>query len=157
MQLMSFIKQYYRLLVYILVIVCINLFLFRIAFVHGESMEPTLQNGQPLLVKCFAYEPAKGDIVVTTTKNSFCRNLVKRVIATEGDIIQFAEDAVYLNGTLLPEPYTASGAHYVPAKYTVPANSVFLMGDNRNFSKDSRDIGCIPTSEIIGKVVLPSF
>lgn len=157
MQFTSFIKQHYRLLIYVFIIVLINLFLFRIAFVYGESMEPTLQNGQPLLVKCFAYEPAKGDIVVTTTKNSFRRNLVKRVIATEGDTIQFTEDAVYLNGKLLAEPYTAVSPSYSPAEYTVPENAVFLMGDNRNFSKDSRDIGCVPVAEIIGKVILPSL
>lgn len=157
MQLLSLIRRHYRPLIYILVIILINLFLFRIAFVYGESMEPTLHNGQPLLVKCFAYEPVRGEIVVTTTKNSFNRNLIKRVIAVEGDVIQITADSVLLNGELLSEPYLATAPVYSPLEMTVPEGYVFLMGDNRNFSRDSRDIGCIPVSEIIGKVILPSF
>lgn len=153
MSLKLFLRKYYHFLLYLLAVICLNLFFFRIAFVYGESMEPTLHDGQILLVRLFRYQPAASDIIITTKENPLHYNLIKRVIATEGDTILFTETEVYINGLLLDEPYVEHTPAYMPMEVTVPESCVFVMGDNRSFSKDSRDIGCIPVSEILGKVV----
>lgn len=149
----AFLRKYYHFILYLLIVICLNLFFFRIAFVYGESMQPTLHDGQVLLVRLFHYEPAASDIIITTKENPLHYNLIKRIIATEGDTVLITQTEVYINGLLLDEPYLEYTPVYTPLELTVPEGHVFVMGDNRNFSKDSRDIGCIPVSAILGKVV----
>lgn len=138
---------------YIIALLIINAHVVRFAFVTGPSMLPTLQDREFVLVRRFHYQPSAQDIVITTKNNPFHTNLVKRVIATQGQHVKITEHEIYVDNNLLSEPYLNEPAGYEPSEFTVPPDHCFLMGDNRNFSKDSRDIGCIPNQEIMGKVI----
>jgi len=138
--------------------VLIFVFLFRIITVDGSSMTNTLVNGDMLIVSKLFYEPEYGDIVILKASNFGDTPLVKRVIATEGQTVDIDFDAgiVYVDGVALDEPYTRTPTNvredfYEPV--TVPEDCVFVMGDNRNGSTDSRtsSIGCIDKRAIIGK------
>lgn len=145
-------------------LICVLVFVFvvRLMDVHGSSMVPTLHNGDRLLVSDLFYEPARGDIVVFK-KDSYDNNkaLVKRVIAVEGDVvnIDFDNGIVYVNGEALEEEYlsvsTNNKLDFIGPQ-TVPANCLFVLGDNRNASTDSRDkrIGMVDKRLVIGKALL---
>ncbi len=146
-------------------IVLIFIFLFRIVGVDGDSMIPTLHDKDWLITSDFLYEPDNGDIVVLA-KKSFLdgKMIVKRIIATEGQKIDidFENGIVYIDGEALDEPYIADKTNRqidmtFPA--TVPEDCIFVMGDNRNHSADSRDssLGMVHKSNILGKVVLRVF
>ncbi len=137
------------------------LLLGRIVVVSGPSMMNTLINGDYLLVvgKPFYNTPQVGDVIVIS-KDSFKSGepIIKRVIATEGQTVEIMDHNVYVNGELLSEPYISSqtnppyGNQY---SCVVAKGCVFVMGDNRAVSKDSRstEIGQIDCREIIGKAV----
>ncbi len=151
-------------LIYMLMaILILFLLVFRVIVVSGDSMKMTLLDGDYLLLlnNTFYHDPRHGDIVVIS-KNSFDDGaaIVKRVIATEGQTvdIDFAEGIVYVDGNVLQEPYINnltinSEGTYFPL--TVEENCIFVLGDNRQVSKDSRDpeIGQIDKREILGKAV----
>lgn len=146
----------------LLICVLVFVFVLRIMDVHGTSMFPTLSNGDKVLVSGLFYEPARGDIVVFK-KASYDDNkaLVKRVIAVEGDVvnIDFERGIVYVNGEAVEEDYidvlTTTKIDFIGPQ-TVPKNCLFVMGDNRNASTDSRDkrIGMVDKRLVIGKVLL---
>lgn len=132
----------------------------RMVRVDGTSMEPTLLDGERLLISSWHYTPAKGDIVVVDSYTPYGATLVKRVIAMGGDTvdIDFAAGIVYVNGEALDEPYTAAPTYLVESAtfpLTVPEGCLFLMGDNRNRSKDSRslEIGCVDERDVLGKAL----
>ena len=148
------------LLISLTVVIVIFVFFVRIIGVSGESMVPTLHDGDQMLVSNVGYTPEKGDIVVLTKDSFLPVPIVKRVIATEGDTvdINFAEGVVSVNGEALDEPYINEPtweAEGVAFPVTVPEGSVFVMGDNRNASTDSRDprIGMVDERYIIGHVL----
>ena len=146
----------------LLICVLVFVFVLRIMDVHGTSMFPTLNNGDKVLVSDLFYEPARGDIVVFK-KDSYDDNkaLVKRVVAVAGDVvnIDFEKGVVYVNGEALEEDYidvlTTTKIDFIGPQ-TVPDSCLFVMGDNRNASTDSRDkrIGMVDKRLIIGKVLL---
>lgn len=146
----------------LLVVVLIFTLVVRIIAVDGDSMLPTLHDQERvLLLSSNLYtEPETGDIVVAYS-SGLQKPLVKRVIATEGQTvdIDFAAHEVWVDGELLDEPYiaapTAASAD-VSFPQTVPEGHVFVMGDNRNNSRDSRDsaVGMVDTRCILGKVLL---
>ena len=121
----------------------------------GSSMEPTMGDGEIVLMNRFAamqghYE--KGDIVMFHYFDAEGdKTVVKRIIAMEGDTIRILEDGVEVNGSLLEEPYV-SGETTGLVDMTVPQGTVFLMGDNRETSFDSRNMGAIPCEDLKGKV-----
>lgn len=121
----------------------------------GSSMEPTMGDGEIVLMNRFAamqgqYE--KGDIVVFQYHHEgIGYTVVKRIIATEGDAIRILEDGVEVNGELLQEDY-ASGVTDGLVDMTVPEGMVFVMGDNRQTSYDSRNMGAIACEDLKGKV-----
>lgn len=131
--------------------------LFRPCTVQGNSMIPTLQNGDQLLLSNLNYQPKAGDIVAIRREGD--TPLIKRVIALEGDTLFIDPESgeVYRNGTLLDEPYLTVKTPAVQAvgKITVPKGMVFVMGDNRVNSHDSRyaDIGPVAVEDILGKAV----
>lgn len=135
-------------------------FFFRTADVSGQSMEPTLKNKDVLLITAHETDVKYGDIVIITQPNSFHEPLVKRVIATGGQTvdIDFDEGIVYVDGVALEEDYIAEPTHRqedFDGPVTVPEGCLFVMGDNRNNSSDSRSdmVGFIDTRYIYGKVL----
>ena len=148
------------------VITVLFVFVIRIVSVSGPSMTPTLLDGERVALLnsflCGPYE--QGDVVVATIPTfDPGKPIVKRVIATEGQTvdIDFVAGTVAVDGEILNEPYIneptrtdfANGMTY---PLTVPEGCVFLMGDNRNHSTDSRSasVGCVDTKYILGKVIL---
>lgn len=116
-----------------------------IAYVTGESMQPTYENGDIILFKKWA-APRKGDIV-TAYIDEIDAVVIKRVFATEGDHLKFAQNAVYINGEYMEIKNTEV------TEITVPANHYFLIGDNGAYSQDSRNFGCVGKSSIQGIVI----
>ena len=141
-----------------LVLVLVFSLFFRIIQVDGESMVPTLQNGDKLIVWGAGYEPQRGDVVIVDSYTAYGKPLVKRVIAKGGDVvnIDYQAGTVSVNGKVLQEAYIAEPTYDVTFPYTVPEGTVFVMGDNRNASLDSRSsyVGCIDERDILGKVLL---
>ncbi len=144
-------------------IFCVILFSFvlRLINVSGPSMNPTLYEGNKMLVSDLFYKPKAGDIVVfkNVDSNKEEKALVKRIVATEGQEvnIDFEHGLVYVDGQPLEEDYVAEPIRnkldFIGPK-TVPEGCVFVLGDNRNSSRDSRasSIGMVDERLIIGKV-----
>lgn len=163
------------LLVALIICVCTFSFLVRVIDVSGSSMNPTLYNGDKMIVSKLFYKPSYGDVIVFRS-DTYDPNkaLVKRVIATEGQEINidFDKGIVYISETdeetgetqttILDEPYIAEATHrkldFIGPK-VVPEGCVFVMGDNRNASTDSRktEIGMVDTRTIIGRVYAVVF
>lgn len=142
-------------------IICVVIFAFfiRLIDVRGTSMNPTLNNNDKMLVSGLFYEPKVGDVVVFK-KDEYDpeRALVKRVIAVEGQVINmdFDRGIVYVDGVPIEEDYimepTTNKIDFIGPQ-TVPEGCVFVMGDNRNASTDSRkkEIGMVDTRLILGR------
>lgn len=136
----------------------------RIVRVDGDSMRDTLQNGDNLIAisRHLSGELENGDIVVVQRESfNYGRPIVKRVIAVEGQTvdIDFEEGIVIVDGEYLDEDYTLEPTWLdegMPFPLTVPEDSYFLLGDNRNHSEDSRslDLGTVSHDEVVGKVIL---
>jgi signal peptidase I len=141
-------------LIAVLLFMAVNLITARIR-VEGISMEPSLHDGQFVVVNRLAYEwqePIRGDIVVFYFPQNPSRRFIKRVIGLQGDAINIQSGQVYVNGVLLEEPYIAAPSNF-SGEWTVERGKVFVLGDNRNNSSDSPDWGGLPIDEIIGKAI----
>ena len=160
----------------LVIAILIKTFLFQAFYIPSESMKPTLNVGDRVLVNKLSYkmhDVNRGDIVVFTTPpraedaNSNIQDLVKRVIGLPGETVEFREGGVFVNGRPLEEPYvhrqpTQPLQKNVPTGCgapsdgqpgcVVPSNEVYVMGDNRPASKDSRFFGPIKESSIVGRV-----
>ena len=157
-------------LVTIGILLCFS-FVFRLNIVEGPSMENTLHTGEYLLVSDLFYEPTPGDIVVIhdLTAGAYTQPLVKRVIATEGQIVDIDFDTwtLTVDGEAVDESlyryidpaYNLSSVHFRSFPITVKPGHVFVMGDNRNHSADSRleEIGQIDERCIVGKAYARIF
>lgn len=124
--------------------------------VDGFSMQPTLQDGEYILVNKLAYktgEPVRGDIIVFIFPVNPQEDLIKRVIGLPGDSISIHNGIVSINGTPLSEPYIASPPAY-DGDWVVPEDQLFVLGDNRNDSRDSHQWSFLPIENVIGKAVL---
>ncbi|MGN0621701.1 MAG: signal peptidase I [Porcipelethomonas sp.] len=150
-------------------------FLIHIASVQGTSMVPTLEEGDRILVSAFGYTPENGDVIVIdnetagllsedgriTEKDGLGKSIIKRVIAKGGQTvnINFETGEVFVDGKEIDEPYirevTHRDAYAFDYPLEIPEGYLFVMGDNRNVSKDSRhpDVGLIPEDEVIGKAL----
>ncbi len=122
--------------------------------VSGLSMVPTLHDGDRLLVNKLVYhlrQPARGEIVVFAYPKDPKRDFIKRVVAVAGETVEVRGGQVYIGGQLLDEPYIRDfGGPDLPP-YTVPAGSVWVMGDNRPYSDDSRVFGPVDRSLLWGR------
>lgn len=127
---------------------------FRTAKVVGNSMHPTLKSGDLLLLRTFG-SVEYGDIIAVYS-SELDKVLCKRVVALGGDDIKITSNEIYINQILISERYVRN-KNWCPDDYllevTVPHNSVFVLGDNRVSSVDSRAFGCLPTSAILGTYV----
>ena len=124
--------------------------------VDGFSMNPTLQNGEYVLVSRLAYKfdtPQRGDIIVFGIPTDQDQDLIKRVVGLPGETVSVRQNMVLINGIPLEEPYIAQAPLY-SGEWTVPHGNLFVLGDNRNDSKDSHQWGMLPTDNIIGKALL---
>lgn len=134
-------------------------FIFKISTVVGESMENTLLNGDTLAITAITPSVKSGDVVVISQPNAYEKVLIKRVIAVGGQTISFdrAGGCVLVDGKRIDEPYIKEVMHiygYFDKTYTIGEGQLFVMGDNRNESADSRDphVGLIDERYVVGKV-----
>ena len=155
----SFLKDLIKDIIIALVVVLIVTTCIKPTIVSGESMDDTLHNGNYLIVNKLAYklgEPARGDIIVFDSGDEEHELWVKRVIGLPGDVIKTDGKTLYINDAKASEPYIKKGtvAQGEMQTWTVPEGAVFVMGDNRNNSTDSRIIGCVEESAVLGKAVV---
>jgi signal peptidase I len=151
------------LLVALGLVLVIRWFLFAPFIVEGPSMEPNFHTGERLIVNKIIYSiraAEHGEVVVFHATKE--KDYIKRVIALPGETVKVDEDKVYVNGQLIEEPYLKEavdeaekkGVSYNVrnyAEHTVPEGTIFVMGDNRSNSYDSRDIGFIQYDQIVGR------
>lgn len=125
--------------------------------VEKISMQPTLQPGNFVLVNKLAYklggEPRTGEIVIFHNPMNRSEDYVKRIIGVPGDDVLVTNGKVYVNRVELNEPYISAAPQY-SGEWTVPPDSLFVLGDNRNESYDSHDWGFVPMSDVVGKALV---
>ncbi len=124
--------------------------------VENISMQPTLNEGELLVVYKLAYrfgEPHRGDIIVFHHNRQPPEDYIKRVIGLPGDRVRVEGGQVYVNDIPLDEPYIAEPPFYT-GEWVVPPDSLFVLGDNRNRSSDSRIWGFVPMNDVVGRAVL---
>ncbi|MGE8205508.1 signal peptidase I [Heyndrickxia sp. NPDC080065] len=157
------------LIIAVLIVVIARYFLFTPIIVQGKSMKPSLYNGDRMIVSKIG-TPKRFDIIVFhATKN---KDYIKRVIGLPGDTIEYKNDNLYINGKVYQEEYLDKSKKQLKGlkiegpltedfsltdkigRKTVPEGSLFVMGDNRRHSTDSREIGVIPINKVIGKPIL---
>jgi len=124
--------------------------------VDGHSMEPTLHSGEFVIVNKLAYKfgyPDRGEVIVFHYPRDPDQEYIKRIIGLPGDRIMIADGKVLVNDRPVQEPYIASPPNY-QSEWTVPEDSLFVLGDNRNNSSDSHNWGPVPMDYVIGKALV---
>lgn len=139
------------------IVVVLLTFVFRLINIQGTSMETTLLNKDKVIITNFMYKPAIGDIVVFPADEDYDEPIIKRIIALEGQevYIDYTTNEVFVDGVLLKEDYISSPTISMTGEkelsLTVGEGEVFVLGDNRGVSHDSRAFGCKNADDIIGK------
>lgn len=162
---MKNVLSWIRDIVIAIIIAAIILAFFKPIIVQQESMQPNFYSGDYVITSRQSYrlfgEPQRGDIIVFKSDlyddSGKQKNLIKRIIGLPGDTVEIKEGDVYINGELLQEEYVAEqGLSGEMEAVTVPAGRLFVMGDNRGVSLDSRSeaVGTIDMDAIVGKVVI---
>jgi signal peptidase I len=177
------IKEYLEpIAIAILIALFIRTFVVQAFKIPSSSMEPTLQVGDHLLVNKFIYgikfpfietkyfqfkKPQRGDIIVFVYPKDRSKDFIKRVIGTEGEKVQIVYNKIYINNELIDDPWGHYDERSLSTKYlqsmerfgpvTVPVNSVFVLGDNRDNSQDSRFWGFVNVNEVKGKALIIYF
>lgn len=123
--------------------------------VDGYSMEPTLHNGEFVIVNKLAYrfgDPEQGDVIVFHYPRDPDQEYIKRIIGLPGDRVRISNGMVYVNDEQIAEPYIAAPPRY-QSEWFVPEGSLFVLGDNRNNSSDSHNWGPVPADYVVGKAL----
>ena len=160
---MKNVLEWVKEIVIAVIIAAIILTFIKPIVVRQSSMEPTFYSGDYIFISKHAYrlfgEPERGDVIVFRTdmkdENNKDKNLIKRIIGLPGDTVEIIGGYVYLNGKLIDEPYlNEQGISGEMDEVIVPDGKLFVMGDNRGVSQDSRDVlvGCVDEQNILGKV-----
>lgn len=160
-------KDVYELLeslaIAIVMVMLIFTFLFRVFVVKGPSMLHTLTEGDRVVASNLFYTPSRGDVIIFSSDYNNGEILVKRIIGITGDTIDIKDGDVYVNGNVIHEPYLDAAMETVQREVafplTVKENELFVMGDNRTVSLDSRSslIGLADTRRVLGKVIFRMF
>ena len=181
---LKFLREWGSLILIILLILLVRIFVFEPVTVKGHSMDPTLADGQKLIVSK-VFQPERFDIITTVEPNDSSKVAVKRLIGLPGDTIEYKNDQLLINGKAYNEPYLKDfkakfakdrlqeeyrySTQYqqtaeVVSNFTpdlsvkVPTGKYFVMGDNRNHSVDSRNIGYIDfDDQVVGRVFFKVF
>lgn len=146
----------------VLIALLINLFLAQATRVYGQSMEPNLHTDQRLIVEKITYNrffrqtfgfegPERGNVVVIKLDQQGGELLIKRVIGLPGDSVEVHDGQVFVNTVPLNEPYLNGVTTGSYGPLVVPPLHIFVLGDNRNFSNDSRNFGTIPIKNVVGR------
>jgi signal peptidase I len=138
----------------LVIVLLVNVFIAQATRVEGQSMEPNLHDHQRVIIEKVTYHfrsPERGEIVVLRPPQRQVAPLIKRVVALPGETIEIHDGHVYINGVLLQEPYLAQQTRGTLPPTLVPEEHVFVMGDNRGSSNDSRAFGAIAFEDVIGK------
>ena len=141
----------------LIIVLAVNVFVGRACFVENVSMQPTLYESQRLILEKVSYylhPPQRGDIVVFYLENLGPEPLIKRVIGLPGEAIAIRDGHVLIDGKVLDEPYLHQGTYPDMAPTLVADKTIFVMGDNRGESYDSRYFGLVPFSAIRGRAVV---
>ncbi|MCB0168245.1 MAG: signal peptidase I [Anaerolineae bacterium] len=149
----------------ILIALLINLFMAQATRVYGQSMEPNLHTDQRLIVEKLSYNrffrqyfhtdgPQQGDVVVIRVDEQNDELLIKRVVGLPGDVVEIHDGQVFVNHQPLNEPYLSSLTSGFYGPVTIPPLHIFVLGDNRSFSNDSRNFGTIPLKNVVGRAWL---
>ena len=145
------------LLVAVILALIIRFFIFQPFYIPSGSMEPTLLTGDRIIVSKFSYhfrEPERGDVIVFKYPRDPKRAFVKRVVGLGGETVAVSGGQLYINGVLVPEEYVPEGMTYPDfGPVRVPEGKLFMLGDNRANSDDSRVWGFLDEDLIIGKAV----
>ena len=154
-ELVAWFKTLFSAAVYATLIVTFG---FQVARVEGESMAPTLENQDRLIVNKLAYRlgpPRRGDIVMLYYPRDPDKSFVKRVIAEEGDTVKIEDGRVFVNDVPMQDDYVLAEyrSHEDQPAQVIPSGYYFVMGDHRNNSADSRHWGFVPVRYVVGKVI----
>ena len=145
-----------RIFLILTIIILISLFSIRSYYVVEDSMYPTIKEGNRVITLNFgiinSFLPKRNMIIVFTDPTNEDRNLIKRVVATEGDIIFFQEDTILVNGKTIPMKVNIKNTEV--EEIEMPPNKMFVIGDNPSYSIDSRDFGFIEEKDIKGFVII---
>lgn len=178
----KFIKEYLEpILIAVLIALFIRTFVVQAFKIPSSSMEPTLQIGDHLLVNKFVYgvrvpftntklfqwkDPERGDVIVFIYPKDPSKDFIKRVIGVEGDRVEIVQNKIYINGKLLNDPwghYSEKGDFFKVQSMerfgpvAVPKGSLFVLGDNRDNSQDSRFWGFVNVNAVRGKAMIIYF
>ena len=141
----------------IVIALLIHVFLAQATRVYGQSMEPNLHTNERLVIEKFSYHlhgPRRGDVVVLRDPGGSPELLIKRVVGLAGERVTIADGRVYIDGVPLDEPYLDQETQGGGRSWVIPPLHVFVMGDNRIASRDSRIFGPVPLEQLIGKALV---
>lgn len=143
-------------LIALVVAIVIRIWLYEPVHVSGASMQDTMRNGSLVMVNKWIYlirQPERGEVIVFHAKEK--KDYIKRVIALPGETVEAKNNKIWINGEILEEPYISDRYRTLDFPLTqVPSGMVFVLGDNRSNSLDSRVLGPIPISSIVGRADL---